>query len=210
MVKWLKDGGDVDLWAPLASPLRQFRRSVEAFPNRASYLTPDPARVAYWREALKAAGDGPKVGVVWKSMHVTSGRARYFSPFEHWRTVLKAPGVRFVNLQYGECQAELDEVRETLGVDIWTPPGIDLKDDLDEVAALTCALDLSIGPANATTNIAAACGAPVWLVIPPGSWPLLGTERYPWYPQLRVFVTPGYNRWAPAMAEMAEALSKAF
>ena len=143
--------------------------------------------MAYWREALKEAGDGPKVGVVWKSMHVTSGRARYFSPFEHWRTVLKTPGVRFVNLQYGECQAELDEAREKLGVDIWNPPGIDLKDDLDEVAALTCALDLTIGPANATTNIAAACGAPVWLISTPGAWPRLGSDRYPWYPQARVF-----------------------
>ncbi|HTK36462.1 MAG TPA: tetratricopeptide repeat protein [Caulobacteraceae bacterium] len=210
VVKWISDGAGVDCWAPLASLPRRFRRSVEAFPNRPSYLTADPARVAYWREALKEIGDGPKVGVVWKSMMVTSGRHRYFSPFEQWRKVLQTPGVRFVNLQYGECQAELDETREQLGVEIWNPPGINLKDDLDEVAALSCALDLSIGPANATTNIAAACGAPVWLIIPPGAWTLLGTRRYPWYPHIRVFVTPGYNGWASSMSEVAEALSKAF
>ena len=209
VVKWQPED-EIDFWVPLASLLRRFRRSVAAYPNRPAYLKADPARVAYWRDALNEAGPGPKIGVVWKSMHVTSGRARYFSPFEHWGQVLKTPGVRFVNLQYGECQADLDEARQSFGVDIWTPPGIDLKDDLDEVAALTCALDLSIGPANATTNIAAACGAPVWLVIPPGAWPLLGTDRYPWYPQIRVFVTPGYNCWGPAMAEVAGALAETF
>jgi hypothetical protein len=40
------------------------------------------------------------------------------------------------------------------GFAIRDPPGIDLKDDLDEVAALARALDLVIGPPKATTNIA--------------------------------------------------------
>ena len=75
-------------------------------------------------------------------------------------------------------------------MDVWTPPGIDLKNDLDDLAALTCALDLVVGQANATTNIAAACGAPTWLISTPGAWPKLGTDRYPWYPQVRVFIPP--------------------
>ena len=69
------------------------------------------------------------------------------------------------------------------------------------------ALDLIIGPANATTNIAAASGADVWLISTPGAWPKLGTERYPWYPQVRVFNPPSYNVWEPVMAEVARALT---
>jgi ADP-heptose:LPS heptosyltransferase len=122
--------------------------------------------------------------------------------------VLTAPGVTFVNLQYGDATVELAEAKARLGVDIRQPPGIDLKDELDEVAALACALDLVIGPANATTNIAAACGAPVWLVSTPGAWPKLGTERYPWYPSARVFSAPAYNDWAPVMFEVGEALRR--
>ncbi|HYF23800.1 MAG TPA: flagellar protein FlbA, partial [Caulobacteraceae bacterium] len=64
--------------------------------------------------------------------------------------------------------------------------------------------------ANATTNIAAACGAPVWLISTPGAWPKLGTDRYPWYPQARVFNPPAFNQWAPVMDEVAEALRSAF
>jgi len=209
LVNWVGDG-ETDCWTPIASLLRRFRPSIAAFPDRPAFLRADPARIAYWREALKEAGDLPKVGVVWKSLKINSGRIRHFSPFQQWGTVLKTPGVRFVNLQYGECAAELAEARDKLGVEIWNPPGIDLKDDLDEVAALTCALDLSIGPANATTNIAAACGAPVWLVLPPGAWPRLGAAGYPWYPRARVFTAPRYNHWGPAMAQAAEALAGAF
>ncbi len=64
-----------------------------------------------------------------------------------------------------------------------------------------------IGPANANTNIAAACGAEVWLISTPGAWPKLGTGRYPWYPTVRVFDPPGYNRWEPVMADIASALA---
>lgn len=210
VVKWLGEQAQVDAWGPMASFLRRFRRSVDAFPNRPFFLTPDPARVAYWREQLAALGPQPKVGLVWKSMISTSARHRHFSPFEQWAQVLKTPGVQFVNLQYGECAEELEEARKTLGVEIWNPPGINLKDDLDDVAALCCALDLSIGPPNATTNIAAACGAATWMISVPGAWPRLGTERYPWYPQVRIFLPPGYNQWPVVMGNVANALAETF
>jgi tetratricopeptide (TPR) repeat protein len=205
---FVKDSQQIDLWAPLASPLRRFRRSVDAFPDRAAFLVPDPERVAHWRRVLDQAPRGPKVGLLWKSLKVDGARQRYFSPFEQWAPVLATLGATFVNLQYGDCAAEIAEARKTLGVDVWEPPGIDLKDELDEVAALSSALDLVIGPANATSNIAAACGAPVWLISTPGAWPRLGTDRYPWYPSVRVFNSPGFNQWGPVMSDVAQALER--
>ena len=76
-------------------------------------------------------------------MKMEFARQRYYSPFELWTPVLKTPGVSFVNVQYGDCEAEIEWARRELGVDIWTPPGIDLKDDLDDIAALSTALDLT-------------------------------------------------------------------
>ncbi len=67
-----------------------------------------------------------------------------------------------------------------------------------------------IGPANATTNIAAACGATVWLLSAPGDWPMLGTDRHPWYPTAKDFVTPALGRWDQVLAEVAKALPQAF
>jgi hypothetical protein len=202
----LPDLSAVDLWTPLASLLRRFRRSVEAYPGRERFLTPDPARVTHWRAVLAKAPKGLKVGILWKSLKNDAARARYFSPFEGWGPVFAKRGVTFVNLQYGETAEELAYAKAHFGVDVWTPPGIDLKQDLDDLAALTCALDLTLAPPNATSNIAAACGAPVWLVSPPGSWPRLGTLRYPWYPQARVFVPAGFGDWGALMDDIAAAL----
>ena len=122
--------------------------------------------------------------------------------------MLATPGAVFVNLQYGDCVAEIAAARAQLGVEIFQPPQIDLKDHLDDVAALCCALDLVVGPANATSNIAAACGADAWLISTPGAWPKLGTRRLPWYPSMRVFEPPGFNQWHPVMAQVASALAE--
>lgn len=200
---------EIDLWAPLASPLREFRRNLEDFPDRTGFLTADPTRVAYWRDQLAAAPAGMKVGLLWKSAITNGGRHRFFSPFEQWAPILAAPGVCLVNLQYGDCAQELEQARRDFGVEIWTPPGIDLKQDLDDVAALCGAMDLVIGFANATLNIAAACGVPTWLISAPGAWPRLGTRRYPWYPQVRTFLPPAFADWSPVMGEVGEALAKA-
>jgi ADP-heptose:LPS heptosyltransferase len=186
--------------------LRKYRRSVEAYPKRSNFLTADPARVAYWTEQLKSAPPGPKVGILWKSLRMDGARLRSFSPFEQWRAVLETPGVTFVNMQYGETAAEIAEAKEKYGIDIWQPPGINLKDDLADVAALSCALDLTIGFSNATTNIAAACGAPVWIFSIPGTWTRLGTDALPWYPQVRVFTPIAFREWAPVMERVATAL----
>lgn len=199
----------IDLWAPLASPLSRFRASVDAYPDIAAFLTPDPQRVAHWRRVLAEAPVGPKIGILWKSLKLDGARLRYFSPFDAWQSVLTTPGAVFVNLQYGDSEAETADAKARFGVELWRPPGIDLKNDLDDVAALTCALDLVLGPANATTNIAAACGAPVWLISTPGAWPKLGTDRYPWYPSARVFNAPPGQPWTVVMDEIAAALKSA-
>ena len=198
----------IDLWTPLASLLREHRRSVADFPERAGYIAADPARVAVWRERL-AALPGRKVGLLWKSGIKKDARHRYFAGFDDWRPVLQQPGVSFVNLQYGDCAEEIARAREAFGVEIWQPPGIDLKQDLDEVAALSSALDLVVGFSNASFNIAAACGAPSWLITVPGSWPRLGSpDRYPWYPQVRVFAIERQGEWGPAMERVGAALAQ--
>jgi tetratricopeptide (TPR) repeat protein len=196
----------IDAWAPMGTLLKTFRGGLEAFPQRPAYLAPDPERVAHWRAWLASLPPGPKVGIVWKSLKLGAERRRAFAPFRAWTPVLETPGAVFVSLQYGDASAEIAEAARA-GVLIRTPPGLDLKDDLEGVAALTAALDLVIGFANATTQIAGAVGAPLWLLTPPGSWTCLGTERYPWHPQARVFHAPGFG-WEGAMAAVASALGE--
>ena len=200
---------EIDFWTPMASLFRRFRSTPEAFPTDAGYLTPDPERVAHWREVLKQAGPGPHVGVLWKSIKMGGSRARGYSPFALWKPILETPGVRFVNLQYGDTTEELAAAKAQ-GFDIWTPPGIDLKLDLDDLAALCVALDVVMGPSTATTNIAAAAGARVWISTGPGSWTRFGSDQFPAYPSARIFHAQDFGKWEPVMQEMADALGETF
>ncbi len=207
-VHFVEDGSTIDFWTPMASLMREFRRSVEAFPSRPSFLVAEPSRVAHWRKVLKKAPAGLKVGLLWKSAVKTDSRQRYYSPFSSWAPVLAQEGVTFVNLQYGDCTEELASAKRDFGVEIWTPPKIDLKQDLDDIAALCCGMDLIVGFANATLNIAAACGVPNFLISVPGAWTRLGTLTSPWYPASRVFLPPGFGQWDHVMGEVASALKE--
>jgi cytochrome c-type biogenesis protein CcmH/NrfG len=194
----------IESWAPFAAPARAFRRTVADFPPSPGYLRPDRERTALWRRRL-AERPGRKVGLLWKSAQLGGDRRRQFAAFDLWTPVLRTPGVTFVNLQYGDCAEELAFARGALGVDILEPPGIDLKDELDEVAGLAAALDLTIGFSNATFNLAGAVGAPAWLIAPAHAWTMLGTDRYPWYPQARVFTAA--DDWSSALEAVAAALA---
>lgn len=197
----------VDAWIPMASMLAVFRPSVDAFPDRRGYLAASPEKVAFWKAELDRLGPGLKVGLHWKSLVLTGSRARYFSSFERWRPVLTTPGALMVNLQCGDVSEDLGAA-EAAGVPIWTPP-INLKDDLEDVAALSAALDVVIGPGIAGTNLAAAVGATTWMITAPDDWHFLGTEKYPFYPHVRYFRRDNFDAWESAIERMRQALNEA-
>lgn len=197
----------IDFWTPLASLFRRFRTALASFPGDAGFLVPDPQRVAHWRRMLDESGRGPHVGVLWKSMNMGGARQRHYSPFALWGPILEMPGIRFVNLQYADAEEDLAAAKAR-GIDIWTPPGIDLKMDLDDLAALCFALDVVMGPSTATTNIAAAVGARVFLSAGPGCWTGFGSDQAPCYPSARVFHAGQFGQWESVMQQMAEALSE--
>jgi len=200
-----------ETWARMGDLLGSHRRSIDAFPKRPSgFLRADPRAVDRWRAVLADMGPGPKVGVIWRSLVMTSQRQKFYPPVNLWGPVFSAPGVKFINLQVGDCEDELRAIAKAFGADIRTLPGIDLKLDLDEIAALSQALDLVVGPATATTNVAAAVGAPTWFITTPDAWPRLGTEAFPWYPQARAFAGERSYDWPKVMADVGAALRDQF
>lgn len=201
------DGTKADAWAPMASLLIPFRRSLADFPNAHGYLKADPDRVAHWKAELEKLGPGLKIGLHWKSLVLTGVRARYFSSFERWRPVLTAPGCVMVNLQCGDVADDL-AAAQAAGVTIWTPP-IDLRNDLEDVAALSIACDLVVGPGIAGTNLAATVGARTWLIHAPDDWHLMGTDRYVFYPHVRTFATGGFDGWPRAIEAVRAGLDDA-
>ena len=204
----IKDWSPYDAWAVMGQFLPRYRPTVAGF-DRPTFLKADPERLAWSTAQLAELNDRPKIGVLWKSRARHSRRDRYYAPFDQWQTVLSVPGVQFVNLQYGDTAEELEQAR-AMGLDIWTPPGIDLMHDLDDLAALTAALDCVLGPANATSNIAGAIGTEIWIVSPAHAWNSLGTDRFPWYPKSKVFFSASMTDWKEVMGEVRAAMTERF
>lgn len=201
VVPWATGNIAPDFYAPIASLLGHLRPNLESFPPRA-YLTADPARVRHWIRRLEALGPGPYVGISWKSMLITTARKKFFSVLEDWAPVLETTSVKFVNLQYGDCKAELDAVRAKHGITIHNFADLDLTNDIDDKAALCEALDLVVSSPTAPAMLAAATGTETWLLTAGPLWQQLGTSRYPWYANTRVFTPEKFANWSALMQRL--------
>ena len=201
-------GQTMDAWIPIASLMAPYRPSVASFPPARQVIVPAPDRVAHWTAELQALGPGLKVGLHWKSLVMTGARAAFFATgFQLWQPILTAPGCVMINLQCGDVSDDL-VAAEAAGVRIWTPP-INLKDDLEDVAALSVACDLVVGPGIAGTNIAAAAGARTWMVVAPDDWHMMQTDRYVFYPQVRIFRRAAVDGWPQVIQDIRSALDAA-
>jgi tetratricopeptide (TPR) repeat protein len=192
--------GRVDVWTPMGSLLPRYRRAVSDFPHTL-FLRADPARVAHWKAWLGT--DRPAVGVTWRSGKLTGERQRRAPRLDQWADLLRTAGMQFVNLQYGDCAEELARLGELSGVEIRQPPDLNLKDDLDDLAALCSALQAVVGIQNATSVLAGACGAPVVLLGGLDAWTQLGETRTPWFADARLIATDSFADWGPALAAAA-------
>jgi ADP-heptose:LPS heptosyltransferase len=128
-------------------------------------------------------------------MLMTTQRKKFYSALELWRPLLELTEPKFINLQYGDCREELEHVRNTQGVTIHTFEDIDLKNNLDDNAALCAALDLAISAATAAVSLAAGTGTESWILTPGRVWPQLGTDQYPWFPNTRVLSPERFGDW---------------
>lgn len=203
---WATKDGDPDFYAPMGTPLQYLRKSVGDF-TKAAYLTPDSLRAAEFRARLLALGPGPYVGICWRSMVTKGARGKYYSAIDAWKPILTNPNVTFVNLQYGDCAAELAEAEAKFGIKIHNFADLDLKNDIDGGAALTNACDLVISAPTAAAALAGAIGKSVWFLLGASGWPQLGTDEYPWYASSRVFFPAKFGDWDEVIPRISHALT---
>jgi len=205
-VPWALANGEPDFFTPMGTALQFFRKRIEDFPGRA-FLVPDAARVADFRTRLRAMGEGPFVGICWRSMMRDTKRQKYFSPLDAWAPVLQTPGVNFVNVQYGDCREELARACVQNAIAIAAFDDLDLKKDIEGAAALSAALDLVISAPTAAAATAAGVGTEVWFLTAGRTWPQLGTDRYPWYAKTKVLCPEKFADWNALMPDVAARLA---
>ena len=135
---------DFDVHLPMGSLYKHFIEEILAKPKVDPYLIPDPVRVNYWKERLNSLGKGPYVGISWKSSVVSDYRRRHYPPITEWSPILTIPDVTFINLQYKDFADDLARVKDEFGVTVHNFEDLDQYGNVDDVAALSAALDMVV------------------------------------------------------------------
>lgn len=204
---WL-DGVREPDWQVFSGDLpRLFRRRDEDFPQHQGYLRADPSRVNYWRERLRRElGEDLKIGISWRGGTPRTRTQSRSVPGSSWRPILEVKGCSFINLQYGDSEAERQGLEAQAGVSIAHYP--EALADYDETAALVCALDLVVSVCTAVIHLSGALGRPVWILTPKvPEWRYTANRlSLAWYPSSRVFRQMQSGEWDPACQELAEKL----
>ena len=151
---------DFDFHLPMGSLYRQFFPNISENLNVAAYLIPDPARVKFWRKRLGSLGEGPYIGISWKSSKVSPFRLKHYPPILEWSRVLTIPDVTFINLQYSDFTDDLNDIRNKLGVTINNFDDLDQYNDVDDVVALCAALDMVVSTKVTPLIFSSGVGTP--------------------------------------------------
>lgn len=180
---------DYDFHSPLGSLARFFRRSVDDFlKNRGAYLVPDSRLVQVFEERIEHR-PGLKIGISWRTGLDFSNRAVNMTTLNDWFPWLLFEDVTFVNLFYGNCEAEIRALEANWGVDILRWSDVDLRNDQESLAAIMCNLDLVISSDSAPAMLAGALGLPLYMYGELGS-NNFGTKKFPWFPHCKYFSPP--------------------
>jgi tetratricopeptide (TPR) repeat protein len=170
----------------------------------AGYLKADAGHVADIRRRLDALGDAAKVGISWRGgTRKTWGGVRSI-PLPALLPVLRTAGLTFVNVQYGEVEAELQDLAQREGVVLHHFP--EWLADFDRTAALVSALDLLISVDTAVVQLAGALGARTWAMVPLSpDWRYgMSGDAMPWYASVRLFRQSRYREWSDVIASVAD------
>src|SRR5690242_19434433 len=108
--------------------------------SAAGYLKADRARAGAIRDRLRH--DGQRIiGLSWGSINREVGRSKS-ARLAELAPVLRLPGCRFVDLQYGDTRADREQLEAELGIRIEHLDDIDNTNDIDGLAALMAACDV--------------------------------------------------------------------
>lgn len=178
------------------------------------YLVPDSGRRGFWRNYLDGvAPDTLRIGICWRSsVHTRVRDIQYLQPAE-----IAAPfsqGCSLFNIQYDWLEEEVDTISREAArndVDVHTPPGIDLRDDLDDLTALCAELDVVVTPLISTAFMAAAVGTPT-LVFRTSDcdriWQMLGTPFVPWFPSMTLYFRRPKDSWEETIRALRSTLDE--
>ena len=188
---------EFDYQISIASLGKYYRRTADSFPG-----------MPYLKAESAPRGKKFRVGISWTGGMKAGRVAKRTVPLNWWSKILKQD-CEFVSLQYTDCEAEISETEQALGVDIQQHPGAKY-DDYYECAKLVMSCDLVISVCTSVVHLAGALGVPCWVMTPAfPAWRYQNRGPMPWYKSVRLYRQPAHdvNAWIPVLDKVAEDLA---
>ena len=202
-----KERDDFDFHLPMGSLYKHFIKEISQNAKADAYLVPDPVRVNFWRKRLNSLGNGPYVGISWKSTDMSRLRLQNYAPISKWYTLLKLTNVTFINLQYKDFAEDLTKVQNELGVKVHNFDDLDHFNNIDDVAALCSALDFVVSIKTTVPLISAGVGTSTKLA----NWrqsPWNNVLMNPVGPSVDIFERDTWEPWDNLFNSIAEDILK--
>jgi len=201
------DTAEIDVQSPIYSLARWVRADEDSFPANTVFLHADRERTQMFRARYRDDSGLPLIGITWASANPNIGDTKSMA-LDTLTPVLRVPGARFVDLQYGDTVDERRAFEQQTGCLLIHDDDINPAVDFDGHLAQVAAMDLIISISNTTVHAAGAMGVQVWTMIrhvADRRW-LLDREDSPWYGSVRLFRQPEPEDWTSVVQRVSEEL----
>ena len=190
---------DFDAQLPMMSLGSTFRKTNSDFlPIGDQYLYAERNHADFLRKKL-AVESNILCGIFWRSR---SNKNEYRKSLElkDLLPILQIPGIKFVNLQYGDTRDECKVFRDETGIEILSCDSVDNFKDLDGHAALIQACDFVVGCSNTSAHFAGALGKKTYLALAHGHgtfwyWANEVEGHSLWYPSIKIHRQQQPGNW---------------
>ena len=178
---------EYDSHIPMGSMCQYLRKAEEDFakaqPTKLLANINSSQRI---RQAFRI-GEKCLVGISWRSVNKSTGLMRSLSLTEFLEPFV-GKDVELVNLQYGNCKAEIDDAYKKTGIAVKSVNEIDTFNNIDHLASLIHCCDRVITIDNSTVHLSASMGKQTDLLLPfVTDWRWCGGEETPiWYDCLKI------------------------
>ncbi len=158
----------------------------EAFQRDAPLFEVDTQKVTQWQRTLPT--DLPKVALSWRSDLLSYARTQHYLPLDAILAVIRSYSAHWYILQSELSAQERQSIQiaAASGKVTFASDLLDIRNDLDDLAAFLKCMDVTIAPATANLELAGAIGARAILMSRSKhvSWRIQKSNRDLWFPSV--------------------------
>ena len=157
---------------------------------------------------LMPLSKGLKIGISWLTFSKKNVKKRSITN-EQLSSIINSNSHTFINLQYGNIQDHLKEIKSLSKKVLHQIPGIDVTYNIECLASIIKNCDLVISIDNSTAHLASALGKPVWILLPFNNdfrW-MQDTEETIWYKNALLLRQNKKDDWSQVIQNINSALA---